>query len=241
MGVKAKILVVDDDQQMLRLLRDVFTQMGAETLCLESSPQAAEVIQRDKFDGVFLDWKMPEMDGIELAARIRTSESNSECPIVMLTGYPEPDAMQASLRVGINFFLPKPVTVQQIRQLLSTVQKLTQPENRSEHRVALRTPVHCSWNEHRVQGQCLNLSATGMLVALDTVPEVGAGARLEFTLPGDSKPVELTVRVARVTVFAGSAHPVSNRQVGFRFAGISREIRHRLREYIDSAVTSSLS
>lgn len=241
MVTKAKILVVDDDQQMLRLLRDVLTQMGAEAQCVDSSRKADELIQQHKFDGVFLDWKMPEMDGLELAARIRRSETNPRCPIVMLTAYPKTDTMQESLRIGVNFFLPKPVTVQQIRQLLGTIQKLAQPESRPDHRVAMRTPVVCKWSQRMVQGQSLNLSASGMLVVLDTVPELGAGVLLQFTLPGDNKPLELTARVARVTAFSAGVSSDPGRHVGVRFTGVSRELRHRLREYVDSAVSSSLS
>jgi len=239
--MKAKILVVDDDQQVLYLLGEVLTREGAEPHCVQSSPQAAERVERERFDGVFLDWNMPELSGLKLARRIRNSSVNAHCPIVMLTGFATPELREESLRTGINFFLPKPVSMQQVRVLLNGIHGLMLDERRTAPRIPVHTPVVCAWDQHQVKGRSLNLSATGMLVALDTVPEVGAGARLEFTLPGDSKPVELTVRVARVTVFAGSAHPVSNRQVGFRFAGISREIRHRLREYIDSAVTSSLS
>ena len=86
MAVKTKILVVDDEPQMLQLLSEIMAQMGAEPHCVESGPQAAERINREKFDGVFLDWKMPVINGLDLAKCIRQSKSNARCPIVMLTG-----------------------------------------------------------------------------------------------------------------------------------------------------------
>ena len=67
MAFKPKILVVEDDEQMLRLLGEVLAQMGAEPYCEGSSVHAAELAEHEKFDGVFLDWKMPELDGLELA------------------------------------------------------------------------------------------------------------------------------------------------------------------------------
>ena len=68
---RPKILIVDDDLQMLGLLGNVLSQMGAEPHCVASSPQAAELITRHKFDGMFLDSDMPEMTGVELAERKR--------------------------------------------------------------------------------------------------------------------------------------------------------------------------
>lgn len=73
---KPRILVVDDEQQMLRLLCEVLTQLGAEPQGFSSSRNAAEIVNFQKFDGVLLDWMMPEMDGLELAERIRGSNSN---------------------------------------------------------------------------------------------------------------------------------------------------------------------
>ncbi|MFB3140776.1 MAG: response regulator, partial [Candidatus Acidiferrales bacterium] len=63
--------------------------------------RAAELAEREKYDGVFLDWKMPELDGLELAQRIRQSTMNPNCPIVMITGITEPGALKNSFQAGI--------------------------------------------------------------------------------------------------------------------------------------------
>ena len=56
MAFRPRILVVDDERQMLQLLKELLTQMGAEPCCVDSSREAAEWINREKFDGIFLDW-----------------------------------------------------------------------------------------------------------------------------------------------------------------------------------------
>jgi len=124
MPFRPRILVVDDDPQMLKLVGEVLAGMGAEPHCVQSSRQAAELVNREKFDGVFLDWFMPELDGLQLAERIRWSKTNSTCPMVMLTANQEPDAMRQCFRVGINFFLQKPATVDRIQGLLKAARDL---------------------------------------------------------------------------------------------------------------------
>lgn len=56
---KPKILVVEDDPAMLRLLCEVLSRSGAEPRCLTSSREAAELTNREKFHAVFLDWRSP--------------------------------------------------------------------------------------------------------------------------------------------------------------------------------------
>ncbi|MGH9805565.1 MAG: response regulator, partial [Candidatus Acidiferrales bacterium] len=119
MEFKPKILVVDDEPSLLRLLKDLLSEMGAEPSLMASSLQAAELINQEKFDGAIVDWVMPEMDGLELIQVIRKSRSNKKIPVVMLTSVMEAGALQKAFKAGANFFLQKPVSVAQLRHLLN--------------------------------------------------------------------------------------------------------------------------
>ena len=81
------ILVVDDDPDVMKLIKSVIQSLGYEVLGLTDSRQAAERLLNQKFDGVFLDARMPGMDGLDLVRHIRMSGTNNSIPIVMLTGY----------------------------------------------------------------------------------------------------------------------------------------------------------
>jgi len=142
---KPKILVVEDDQAMLHLLGEVLGQMGAEPRLVASSTLAAELIEREKFDGVFLDLLMPELDGLELARRIRRSKSNATVPLVVISASPEPTAMQDSFQAGINFFLHKPVTAQQLGKLLNAARGLMLEERRRYQRAPVALLMRCRW------------------------------------------------------------------------------------------------
>ena len=231
MEFKLKILVVEDDLSILSLMGKMLTRLGAKPHCLASSRQAAELIDRDPFDGIFLDWIMPEMDGLQLAERIRQSKPNSQCPIVMLTGNTSRTAMQESFRRGINVFLQKPVTMLQIRNLINSSRALMVQRHRNFRRMPVETTVICKWNQGRIMGESVNISTSGMLVALNPAPPLKTEVRLEFSWPGHSKPFQLTARVSRVSL---------KRHVGFRFVDLSTAVRKRLLELVE-ALTRPLS
>ncbi len=121
MNFTPKILVVDSDQSSLDLVGSALTHAGAEPHYVNSSNRAAEIMDEAKFDGVFLEWGMPEVNGMQLAGQIRSSKSNSLCPMVVLTASKDPGTMKECFRAGINFFLQKPVTQDKIQSVVKNV------------------------------------------------------------------------------------------------------------------------
>jgi len=226
-----KILVVDDEPQMLELQREVLTRRRTEPRCVGSSREAAELIEQEKFDGVFLDWLMPDIDGLELAQKIRWSRSNSLCPIVMITGVTEREALRQCFRSGINFFLQKPVSVEQINKLLTAAWDLLLQERLRYQRVPLQVAVECQWHiqdfRQKGKGKMVNLSTTGMLVKLDPAPTPTTLVYLRFRLPGDSQPLALNAYVVRTA---------PGQQVGLRLVNLTPEERWCLMEFSRSAL-----
>ena len=234
MEPRPKILVVDDDPQVLCLLGEVLTQLHAEPRCVESSPQAAELIKREKFDGIILDWLMPGMSGSELAQRIRWSKSNSQCPIVMITGTADSSTIKKCFGLGVNFFLHKPISVRQLEALLNVTRGVMLQERRRYQRAPVQIPVSCQWwiqsLEQIVKGQSINLGATGILLKLAVIPPSNGIVSLKFSLPGDPRAFELVGRVVRVTP--------SQEEVGFRFCDLTKGQRRRLMEFVERTLAS---
>ena len=83
--MKSKLLVIDDERSVCELLQRVFVEEGHE-VAIQMDPIAAlQVLEKEKFDCVLLDIKMPEMDGSEFLRRIR--QFNKELPIIISTAY----------------------------------------------------------------------------------------------------------------------------------------------------------
>lgn len=223
MVFRPKILLVDDEPQMLDFLGEVLAQMAVEPHCLQSSQAAVELINRAKFDGVFLDWLMPEVDGLELARQIRWSKSNSLCPLVMITANPDPQGIRECFRCGINFFLQKPVSKDQIQRVVNATHDLMLQERLRYQRIPIKIGVHCRWKlggelEQEIKGESINLSTSGMLLALSPVPATGEVVRLSFRLPNDPSTLELDAYVIRL----------SGQEIGIRFINLERSDRWRL-------------
>lgn len=233
MSFKPKILVVEDDPQALRMLDDMLTRMGAEPRSLESSQRAAELINREKFDAFFLDLTMPGLSGLELAEHIRWSKSNSRCPIVMITGTAEAAMVSKCFRAGVNFFLQKPVGMQQLETLLNATRGLMAQERRRYQRVPVQVSVLCQWVAQSLtqseRADSINLSASGILLNLGTTPPPGGAIQLKFNLPGEFLPFDVTGRVVRVG---------PKQQVSLTFVALTAEQRQRLMDFTDRALAA---
>jgi len=81
----AKVLVVDDEPDVLEVMKKVLDKHGFETVAAASGEEALEKIDESRPDAVVLDIMMPGIDGWEVSKRIRESEETGDLPIVMLS------------------------------------------------------------------------------------------------------------------------------------------------------------
>lgn len=91
-GVKANILVVDDDEVIRTLFTETLEEMGHRVTVAAISEDGLELVSQQDFELVFLDLKMPGMDGAELFHQIRRLKPG--LPVTIITGYPDSDMMQ---------------------------------------------------------------------------------------------------------------------------------------------------
>ena len=79
-----RVLVVDDDVALLDLMSEVLASDDTEVTPMNDSENAAALVQKERFDGIFLDLKMPKIGGLELAKRIRQTALNKSTPIIVV-------------------------------------------------------------------------------------------------------------------------------------------------------------
>ncbi len=155
-----KILVVDDDQAMHRLLEFTFTQAGAQVLVATDGEEALRHFYTFRPDLVVLDITMPKLDGWEIGRRIRDL---SETPIVMVTARGQEDDILRGFESGADDYVTKPFSLQvllaRVRALLhraSLPPISAQPIAYSDDRLT----VDLSANRVLVDGQPVRLTAT---------------------------------------------------------------------------------
>ncbi len=114
--MKQKILIVDDEENILFVTKAAFIQ-NYEVFTAGSGPAAIEVIKRERPDFIFLDIKMPGMSGIEVLEIIGGLDAK---PIVwMLTGDDDLDTATRTLRAGASGYITKPFDLAQLREVVT--------------------------------------------------------------------------------------------------------------------------
>lgn len=108
-----KILVVDDDHNLLELLDDTLTTIGYGAVGAVDAFEALEKLKEQRFDLVISDIRMPGMDGFELLREIR--ESYPGLPVLFITGVELPEAIEKAAPDG---FLLKPFRISHIERLI---------------------------------------------------------------------------------------------------------------------------
>ncbi len=113
----AKILVVDDEPSILRLLEEALTRWGYQVKSAGSGNEALEALRGDLFDAVLTDVRMSEMSGLDLLREIKRHDDSIE--VVMMTGYPTIASAVEALKEGAYDYLSKPLILDELRHLMA--------------------------------------------------------------------------------------------------------------------------
>jgi DNA-binding response OmpR family regulator len=154
-GAPAKILVVDDTPQNVKLLADLLAGKGYAVVTAASGPEALELIDREPPDLVLLDVVMPEMSGYEVCRRLRARPDTQVLPVVMVTALDPAQERVKGLEAGADDFLSKPID---LPELLARVRSLLRIKRLHDDLRELNRTL-----EQRVQEQVAQLERLGRL------------------------------------------------------------------------------
>ena len=108
----ATILVIDDDETICSLFKDTLEIAGHTVTTVSDSATGLELAKNGDYDLVFLDLKLPGIDGAELFRQIRVAKP--ELPVTIITGYPDSDLMMSALAHGPFGVMKKPFKVSDV-------------------------------------------------------------------------------------------------------------------------------
>ena len=121
--IKGTILAVDDEEIIRTLFKETLEELGHKIITAEGSQQGLELIKQRDFDLVFVDLKMPGMDGAELFRQIKTIKPR--LPVIIITGYPDSDVMARALAHGPFGVMNKPFSESDIITAVNTFLRFT--------------------------------------------------------------------------------------------------------------------
>ena len=107
-----KVLVVEDNERNLKLVRDVLSHAGFEVVCAGSGEEGVEVARAARPDVVLMDIGLPGMSGVEALAALRAA--GVAAPVCALTAYAMKDDRARLLGAGFDAYLEKPISVREL-------------------------------------------------------------------------------------------------------------------------------
>lgn len=113
-----KVLIVDDEPFVIRMLRDKFQNAGIDVISAVNGKQAVELTHAEKPHMIIMDWMMPEMSGIDACATIRADPDSAHIPIIMLTAKGQELDEKKGKEAGANFYITKPFSPRRLLRLV---------------------------------------------------------------------------------------------------------------------------
>lgn len=115
---RARVLLVEDNIINRMLSQRFLRNLNAEIDTAEDGKEAVSITNRKHYDLIFMDCQMPIMDGFQATKHIRRTQLNQKTPIIALTGLESEEERHACLQAGMNDFISKPFTQEQLQSAL---------------------------------------------------------------------------------------------------------------------------
>jgi DNA-binding response OmpR family regulator len=221
--MQRRALIVDDEPAMCELMQEVLNSTGMASLALTLSADAPEHLQREKFDVVLLDFRMPSPDGVELTRQIRRSGFNRMTPIILVSEDQQPAAVSLGFEAGASFFLYKPIDKGRLLKLIRATQGSIEHERRRFRRVPHQSKVQLKSDATHLEGETIDLSLNGMLVKAQ--PTVSAGSSVHFSL-------FLTPGIEPVVGMGSIMRVIGADQMGIQIDRLTANESGRLQEFL---------
>ena len=208
--MKERILVVDDEEDILELVRYNLEKDGFRVTCVTSGEEALEAVKRDIPDVVVLDLMLPGLDGLDVCRNWKSAADTEGIPIVMLTAKGEDADIVTGLELGADDYVTKPfsprVLLARIRAVLRRRNKEETPES-STIAVGDLT-INPARHEVKVQGEPTPLTATEFRI-------------LQYLA---RRPGWVFTRDQIISAVKGDDYPVTERSVDVQIVGLRRKL-----------------
>jgi len=117
-----RILVVDDFSTMRKIIKNILRQLGFNNVTeADDGTTAWEVLNRDNIDFIISDWNMPQMTGIDLLRKVRTSEEYAATPFLMVTAEAQQENIIEAVQAKVSNYIVKPFTPETLGQKIDKI------------------------------------------------------------------------------------------------------------------------
>ena len=118
-----KVLVVDDEEDIVEVIQDRLEAYGFTVVTAGTGVEALKKLSMEKFDGIFLDIKMPGMGGVEVLEEVR--KRDTKIPIIIVTSSSTKDSALEAMAKGANDYVLKPFEWEELKAKIEKVYNIT--------------------------------------------------------------------------------------------------------------------
>jgi two-component system phosphate regulon response regulator PhoB len=108
------VLVVDDNEDTVRIVEAILRSAGFEVSVATNGRQGIEIAEASAPELIILDIMMPVMDGVEALHKLRGSPKTSRIPVILLTAKTQDEDVIAGYQIGADYYMTKPFTAKQL-------------------------------------------------------------------------------------------------------------------------------
>jgi len=227
-----KILLVDDVSMFLELQKSFLKLSSAHILTAQDGVEALHLVKRERPSLVFMDLHMPNMDGAECCARIKSDPEFMGLPVVMITSEGKLEERERCFKAGCDDFLTKPLD----RNLfLETARRFLPAIDRREDRISCREKARFRVFGVTLSGEILDISSNGAYLATDYEVRAGTVLEVDFVLPDAGR---TTIRTRGRVAWLNGKSSRKNAKVpvgfGVEFVSMTDEGREALKRFVES-------
>lgn len=185
----ARLLIVDDDPDILRMGEKILAQAGHKIQTAESALKAMDLLNNSSFDLLISDANMPLYSGFELIQTVRSNPKLNHMSVIMLTGLRERKDVDKAVRVGVDDYIVKPLDPMLLVQKVNALIEKHQPSQKPEIHFSRESSASIAHMSLQVQME--SISELGVVITTNLPLSVGQTLDLNagfFTQLGDTVP-----------------------------------------------------
>jgi two-component system phosphate regulon response regulator PhoB len=158
--MKEKILVVDDEKDILELIDFNLTKNGYRVRTVTSGEEALDLIKENDYDLIILDLMLPGVDGFDICKIIKADKHKSNIPIVMVTAKADEADKVAGLEIGADHYVTKPFSPRELLAIVKATLRRKPPKQEEEKQVIERgdLKIHVGRHEVTLKGEPVELT-----------------------------------------------------------------------------------
>lgn len=221
---KLKILIVDDEKNIVEAVRYVLEKEGFRTVVAHDGARGLELARREAPDLVLLDWMLPELDGLTVCRILKRDEATRHVPILMLTVKSGETDKVLGLELGADDYVTKPFSPRELVARIKALLRRTQPPPSPD--VLQLDALKADWGKHlvSVKGKPVELTPKEFDLLKALVEAKGRVLSREMLLDrvwGYERSVEIETRTVdlHISQLRKKLRPVARRIVTVKSAG----------------------